>query len=287
MTDQELKGKTVVVTGATAGIGLAAACALAEQGARLIGVGRDPVRCEAAGKVIQQANPNAVVQFLQADLALQSEVRRLATEIGETLTRWGVPGLDVLVNNAGMIASSLQRTSEGIERTLAVNHLAPFLLTHQLLPWLQAARPGRVITTSSESHYRTWINPKRINHPLIYHVLWAYKVSKLENVLFTIEFNRRVTPTRAYAVDPGLVNTEIGLKGTGLLSRWIWEMRRRGGTPAEVPARTIAHLACAEDLTSAPYWYNGAPKQPSRAARSEKAARELWEVSCELCGIEW
>jgi len=287
MSNDVVLGKTVVITGATAGIGLAAACALAEQGVRLIGVGRDLVRCEAARKVILQASPKAVVQFLQADLALQSEVRRLAAEIGETLKRWGTPSLDVLVNNAGMIASSLQRTDEGIERTLAVNHLAPFLLTHQLLPWLQAARQGRVITTSSESHYRTWINPKRINHPLIYHVLWAYKVSKLENVLFTIEFNRRVRPTRAYAVDPGLVNTEIGLKGTGPFSRWIWEMRRRGGTPAEVPAQTIAHLAGAEDLPNAPYWYDGAPKQPSRVARSEKTARELWKVSCELCGIEW
>ncbi|HNT55049.1 MAG TPA: SDR family NAD(P)-dependent oxidoreductase [Anaerolineaceae bacterium] len=287
MADQNIKGKTVVITGATAGIGLAAACALAKQGARIIGVGRDPARCEAARKVIEQANPHAVVQFLRADLALQSAVRQLATAIGKTLTDWEAPGLDLLVNNAGMIASSLQRTPEGIERTLAVNHLAPFLLTHQLLPWLQAASQARVITTSSESHYRTWINPRRINNPLIYHVLWAYKVSKLENVLFTLEFNRRVNPTRAYAVDPGLVNTEIGLKGTGPFSRWIWELRRKGGTPAEVPARTIAYLASAEDLTAAPYWYNGAPKQPSRAARSPKTARELWAVSCQLCGITW
>jgi NAD(P)-dependent dehydrogenase (short-subunit alcohol dehydrogenase family) len=173
---------------------------------------------------------------------------------------------------------------------LAVNHLAPFLLTNELLSLLLAAPDGRVITVSSDSHYRTWIDLNRLNSPLPYIGLWAYKVSKLANVLFTLELNRRLTGStvRAFAVDPGLVNTGIAEKGGPGLSRLVWRFRRSSGTPPEVPARTILYLAGAPipKENAAFYWRDLEPVLPSRQARDGRMAQALWELSSRMVHLE-
>jgi retinol dehydrogenase 12 len=226
-----------------------------------------------------------------ADLSRQMEVRRLAEDIRSVLREWDCISLDVLVNNAGTFSDKMVRTEDGVELVLAVNHLAGFLLTHELLPQIISAPFGRVISISSASHYNTWLNPRRINDPLIYFGLWQYKVSKLANVLFTYELNRRMSATRvrAFAVDPGLINTEIGQKGTCGISNWVWRLRRRKGQPPEVPARTVLFLSNDESLQNARdfYWRDCLPKTPSRLAQRADIARGLWQVSCELCRISW
>lgn len=184
----------------------------------------------------------------------------------------------------------MPRTDEGIYLALAVNHLAGFLLTHELLPLLRAAPFGRVVTVSSASHYRAVFNPRRLNQSLFYNGLWAYKITKLMNVLFTYEINRRESRSslRAFAVDPGLINTQIGLKDRSWITRLIWDIRRRGGRPPQIPAETVLYLCAEESLQTSTdyYWRDKTPKKTSRAAQRARLARELWIASAELCEIE-
>jgi retinol dehydrogenase 12 len=285
---KEANNKAIVVTGATSGIGYQAALDLARAGSMVIGVGRDEQRCREAERLILEQVPAAKVIYLTADLGAQAQVRRMAGEIKETLPTLGFSKLDVLVNNAGLVSDRKVITEDGVELTFAVNHLAPFLLTHLLLPVLDA--PGsRVLTVSSNSHYHTRFNPLTASNPPFFFILWAYKVSKLSNVLFSVEFNRRNQKgfPRAYAIDPGLVNTGIGKKGTSRLVSAVWGSRQSKGESAEVPARTILHLALEIKAgnDSPVYWRDRQPKQPSRAALDEKLACGLWEESCRLCGI--
>lgn len=286
--DESLTNKTALVTGATSGIGYQAALDLARAGARVIGTGRDTSRCQRARDAILQAVPNARVEFCCADFSSLRQVRDLAKRVNQSLA--GENGkLNLLVNNAGLYSSAKTLTEDGIEMTFAVNHLAPFLLTHLLLPALELSHDGRVLTVSSNSHYRVFFRQSHPQNPRVFIGIWAYAVSKLCNVLFSAEFNRRIKAnvTHAWAVDPGLVNTDIGGKDGGFFSGLVWRSRQKMGTHAEVPARTILHLASAplEDIAADLYWLNSHPKAPSRLSRDAELARDLWEQSCRLCGI--
>lgn len=287
LIDSVLQNKVVVITGATAGIGLQAVKDFATRGALVIGVGRSMEKLQTV-----QAEMGARFLPVQADLALQRDVRAAAAKIQTLLAENGLECVDVLVNNAGTFIGRRTLTEDGVERTLAVNHLAPFLLTLILLPYLQNSPDARVLTVSSNSHYHTWLDTAHVHSPWLYHGLWAYKTSKLCNVLFTAEFNRRCgnEHLRAYAVDPGLVNTEIGFKQDDAISRLVWKLRRRKGTLPAVPVRTMLHLASTPrvelDRSGDIYWRDSQPKQPSRAARNTALAKRLWERSLVLCGLD-
>ncbi len=287
-----LTDKLVVVTGATAGIGWQAALDFARAGARVIGAGRSVERCERAREQILHASPQAKISFVIADLASQAQVRRIAGEILEIADRENGGKLDVLINNAGLSSQKRILTEDGIEQTFAVNHLAVALLTYMLLPALLKTPGSRVLTVSSNSHYKTWFNPAAEKNPTVYFGLWAYKVSKLANVLFTQRFNRMLGGTPpAFAVDPGLVATDIGLKDPSPLARMIWRGRQKIGDAPEKPVKTLLHLAQTEglDCLKDPYWRDCAPKQASRAAWNEDLIERVWQESCRLCGIppEW
>jgi retinol dehydrogenase 12 len=288
MTDSpDLSGKTALVTGATSGIGLQATATLASLGAFVIGVGRSPQRCLQAEASIRAASPQARVRYLLSDLSQMSQVRSLAASVRSELNSNSIPALDLLVNNAGVYSSIYVRTVDGFELTMAVNHFAPFLLTHEMLPLLAGAASGRIITVSSGAHYGATLDMKRLNHPLIYFGLWAYKVSKLANVLFTVELSRRLagTSARAFALDPGLVNTDMGEKAGDWLSAMVWNRRKRGGAAPEVPVRTVVYLASQASLPEAIYWRDCRPKTPSRQAQRADLARQMWELSNQLCGV--
>lgn len=287
---QDLQLLTAVVTGATSGIGQATAAALAARGARVIGVGRSEARCRAAREAILSASPKARISFLIADLASQHAVRQLAADLRSTLHEAGTDRLDVLINSAGTVSSWRDVTEDGYELQFAVNHLAPFLLTLELMPLLEAASSPRVITVSSGSHYRTRMHWEDVMYRRGYRVLKSYKQSKLANVLFTAEFNRRCLETngvRAYAADPGLVNTKIGLKGTHGLARWVWERRSARGRGPEEAAEGIVFLATdpAAGEAEGVYWKDGRPTRPSKQARDKGDAGRLWALSARLCGL--
>lgn len=281
--------KSILVTGATSGIGYQTALDLIREGAFVIGVGRDRLRCKLASNRIRQACPTARVEYLVADLASQKQVRSLAEQAVVLLSEHGYDHLDVLVNNAGLYSSARRMTEDGVELTFAVNHLAPFLLTHLLIPALSRSVDGRVLTVSSNSHYHARVDPAHVHDPRIYIGLWTYGVSKLCNVLFSAEFNRRSdhASLHTWVVDPGLVNTDIALKDGGVLSSLVWRVRQKQGTSPEAPSRTILHLASAplDQIFGDLYWKNSQPQPPSRTALNPDLAYRLWQESCRLTGI--
>jgi NAD(P)-dependent dehydrogenase (short-subunit alcohol dehydrogenase family) len=289
--DKLLSGKTIVVTGATAGIGLATAEILVGEGALVIGVGRSAERCQAARQRLLAAHPEGQAEYCLADLSLLSQVRRLAGEIRALIQARGASALAGLVNNAGTFTYRMTLTAEGFETQWAVNHLAPFLLTHELLPLLQAGPAARVVTVSSGSHYGARLNWDDIQLRRRYNGLRAYGQTKLANVLFTAELNRRLgaqSTVRAFAADPGLVKTDIGLKGNPGLVRWIWARRRAGGISPEESARGVAYLVSEPSIQAASevYWKHGVPKEPNPYALDEDAARRLWAISEKMCGLD-
>jgi len=284
----DLSGKSVVITGATSGIGLAAAHQFVKSGAFVIGVGRSKSRNETARNAIQVAYPGKFVDYLIADLSIQKEVNALANEIPLLLEKHGFSQLDVLINNAGVYLGRKQKTVDDIETTFAVNHLAGFILTNKLLNLLNKSESGRVLSVSSYSHYTTPLTLDRISNPWPYLSLLAYKRSKLCNVLFTYECNRRFDKVLAFAVDPGLVNTSIASKGSNGVSHWVWRKKRENGTSPDVPAQTMLYLAYEPEIDTSKgfYFKDCAPKNPSRKSKSVELAKELWEKSSQLTGLK-
>jgi len=285
----DLTNKSIVVTGASSGIGFEAARALAGRGAFVIGLGRSAERCAKAEQAVLKEYPGATISFVLADLSSQRQVRAAAWKILECCLSTRRNWLDVLINNAGGVASCFIPTEDGYELQFAVNHLAPFLLTHELLPLLKAAPSARVITVSSASHRSMRIFWKDVMMRKFYNTLLAYKQSKLANVLFCYELNRRLKDTNicAYAVDPGLVNTAIGQKGTTGIVNWLWKIRRSGGVDPKEGSATVVFLASNPSVEGKRdgYWKNCRSISPSRYAQREDMAARLWELSEHLCGI--
>ena len=280
------KGKTVVVTGATSGIGRATAVGLARLDSRLILVGRDAGRAEETVAEIRAATGRADVEMLRGDFARQAEVRRVA---GEILAR--TDAIHVLVNNAGVTMLKRTTTPDGFETTFAVNHLAYFLLTGLLLPRLLAAAPGaRVVNVASDAHRWGALDFDDLQNERAYKGLKVYGQSKTANLLFTRELARRLegSGVAANAVHPGAVATRLG-RGSGpafdLLQRAIALFMKS----PERGAETSLHVATAPELegVSGRYFADRREKQPQPHAADPALARRLWDVSEELTGLRY
>jgi NAD(P)-dependent dehydrogenase (short-subunit alcohol dehydrogenase family) len=289
---KDMSGTVCVVTGANSGIGKATATELARLGARVVMVCRDERRGRDAQAEIQAAaelaHPSRAdsVDLEIADLSVQEEVYHL----GETL-RADYDRLDVLVNNAGVFLESRQETVDGVEATFAINHLAPFLLTHLVLPRIQetAGRAGeaRIVTVSSEAHRGTSIDFDDLNAETSYNGLHAYAQSKLANILFTHELARRLENegVLANAVHPGVVNTNIW-RGPGWVARiarlfsWLYKRPEEG-------ARSVVYLAASPEVAgiTGQYFKETEVVNPSPEAYDEKAEARLWKVSREMTGL--
>ena len=269
-----MRAKTVVITGASSGIGAAAARALAAMGARVAVVGRDELRTRAVAK-----SCGGDARAFVADFSSLASVAHLAAELADTY-----PAIDVLANNAGFIAARDESTVDGIESTFAVNHVAPFLLTNLLDSSLRAAPAARVITTSSMAHSMgQW---SRIFDPNTRFSSWpAYGDSKLANIAFTTEFTRRMAGTNVIAncFHPGVVRSGFG-RDKGLLALLSRSVGRLVLISPEKGAATLVHLAsdAAAGAITGKYWVKRKVAQPSPAARDEVAAGRLWEMTEDL-----
>ncbi|WP_159437447.1 SDR family oxidoreductase [Hymenobacter daecheongensis] len=282
-----MHGKTVLLTGASGGIGFVTARELARRGARMVLVCRDAGRAEAARGAILAEVPEANVDLLLCDLSLISNVRDLAAEVGRRYEK-----LDVLINNAGVMPGPLTITREGHELSWATNHLAVFALTNLLLPQLEAAGQGRVVTVASDGHWLGEIEPSQAarNDPEKYSAFAAYCDSKLANILFTNELAHRLdlTSITANCLHPGIVDTGLMAPGrTGLL-KMAWSLGKPFMISPERGAQTSIFLASAPEVAhvSGRYFKHSKPARllSSRAQNRAEASR-LWRISAEETGI--
>lgn len=278
-----MAGRTVLVTGGTGGIGLATAVGLAEMGARVAITGRDPERAETAARRIGAAGASEVEVFL-ADLSSQAAARRLAQEV---LAKLSV--IDVLVNNVGGYWRSRHVTADGLERTYALNHLAPFLLTALLLERLKESASARVVTVSSNMHAVGKMDFDDLQGERSYSGGRAYNQSKLANLLFTYELARRLegTSVTANALHPGVVSTSFGAEDPARLQHLLLPVMRPFMKSAGRGAATSIHVASSPELrtVSGQYFFKSRPKESSKRSRDTTAAGRLWQSSADLVGI--
>jgi retinol dehydrogenase 14 len=278
-----MAGRTVLVTGATGGIGRATALGLAALGAHLAITGRDRGSTQGAAGELRAAGGGQAEVFV-ADLSSQSQVRRLAEEALQRLSR-----IDVLVNNVGGHWNTRHVTADGLERTFALNHLAPFLLTNLLLDRLQQSAPARVVTVSSNAHAQGRIDFDDLQGERSYSGARAYSQSKLANVLFTYELARRLpaTSVTANALHPGVTRTSFGAEDPGGVQRLLVPLMRPFMKAPAQGAATSIHLASAPDLeqVTGRYFANSKPKRSSKRSYDEAAAARLWRVSADLVGL--
>jgi NAD(P)-dependent dehydrogenase (short-subunit alcohol dehydrogenase family) len=279
----DMTRKVCLVTGATSGIGWETARALAAQGATVALVGREAGRLQNAIDRIRARIPDARLESYVADLSAQEQVRRLAQEFQSRHDR-----LDALINDAGAVFPTRRESVDGIEMTLALNHLAPFLLTNLLLDTLKASAPSRIVTVSSGAHQGAKVNFDDLQLTHGYGMWRAYGRSKLMNLLFTRELARRLAGrgVTANALHPGFVASNFG-KSEGPLWASAFTVMRPFMISAEKGAQTAIYLASSPKVEDASGWYyvDCHPVTPSAAARDEAAARRLWEVSEQLTGL--
>jgi NAD(P)-dependent dehydrogenase (short-subunit alcohol dehydrogenase family) len=278
--ENRMDGKTVVITGATSGIGEVAALRLAAMGARIVVVARDRARGRATLAKLDAAAPGRGHAAYYGDFLSLAEVERVGAEIAAA-----EPRVDVLVNNAGAIFSRRAVTADGLERTFALNHMAYFVLTQVLTDRLVAGAPARVINTASNAHRKGRLHLADLQLAKSYSPSLAYGTSKLANILFTRELARRLVGrgVTANSFSPGFVATRFGNQAGGLAAVYLRVAKLFAGTQ-EQGAETLVWLASSPDVaaTSGEYFYRGRRGTLTQDAQDDVLARRLWSVSEEI-----
>lgn len=280
----DLAGKTILITGATSGIGLEASVTLAERGATVVMVGRDPAKSDAALAEVKRRSGSSSVSMLRCDFGSQADIRRLAAAFRAQHAR-----LDVLVNNAGTVNERRELTVDGIEQTFAVNHLGYFLLTSLLLDLVEKSAPARIVNVSSIGHRQGDLDFDNLQFEHGgYAIMKAYRRSKLGNVLFTRELARRLAgkAVTVTAMHPGGIASNIWTKAPAwsqpilALAKLFMESSKTGGD-------RIVFLATSpevEGVTGA-YFEKNRKVAPARLAEDDLLAKRLWDVSAKLVGL--
>jgi NAD(P)-dependent dehydrogenase (short-subunit alcohol dehydrogenase family) len=292
---EDMKGKVVVITGATSGIGLVAAEKLAGMGARIVQVARDRQRGEAAMARLGQIAPGIAHTIYYADLSRLREMKHVASEIAQA-----EPRIDVLINNAGAMFGTRELTEDGLERTFALNHLSYFVMTQGLEKRLANSAPARVVNTASDAHTSGSVDFDDLQSKKAYRfnfVDWmryggpAFKVyarSKLMNILYTRELARQLAGTgvTANSLHPGFVSTRFGDQTGGLISFGIGIAKRFALTP-EQGAETLVYLASSPDVATVTgeYFHKCRPATPSHEAQDDAKARRLWLETTNIAQI--
>jgi NAD(P)-dependent dehydrogenase (short-subunit alcohol dehydrogenase family) len=291
-----MRGKVVVITGATSGIGQVAAEKLAGMGARIVQVARDKARGDAALARLCDLGPGVAHSIHYADLSRLPAMKQVAAEIAAA-----EPRIDVLVNNAGAMFGSRHVTADGLELTFALNHMAYFVLTQGLRERLLASAPARVVSTSSDAHKGAKLDFDDLQSEKAYSGslretlryggpgFKVYGRSKLANILFTRELARRLAGSgvTANCLHPGFVATRFGDQSGGMLSFGTRVAKKFALTP-EDGAKTIVYLASSPEVASISggYFHLCRPATPTQEAQDDNAARRLWMETTRLAGLQ-
>ncbi len=281
--DHSMRDKVCLITGSTSGIGQETALGLARMGATVVMVGRDPARGAAARAAVVAGSGNENVTLLVANLASQQSVRDLAAEFQSRFDR-----LDVLVNNAGQMRAHRETTVDGLEYTFALNHLAPFLLTNLLRDRLTQSAPARVVTVSSMAHGSGKIHWDDLQFARRFSMMGSYAQSKLANVMFTYELDRRLAGTgvTANCLHPGVVASRFGQTDGGFIAFGM-----RVISPVLISsakgARTSIYLASSPEVAgvTGQYFVKCKPVRSTKESYDIAACQRLWEISERLTGL--
>lgn len=280
-----MQGKTIVITGATSGIGEVAALRLAAMGARIVLVARSPSRGEATLAELEKLAPGRGHKAHYADLSRIADMKKVATEIAAS-----EPRIDVLINNAGALFTSRRLTADGLEYTFATNHMAYFVMTAILRERLIGSAPARIVNTASDAHQAGRLDLDDLQSEKNFLGFRAYGTSKLCNILFTRELARRLkgTGVTANCLHPGFVASRFGDESGGALAPLIRVAKLFAISP-ENGAETIVTLASSPQVaqTSGGYFVKSKQATPSTAARNDRLAQALWEKTEALAGIAW
>src|SRR5262245_54528679 len=279
-----MEGKTCVITGATSGIGRAAAEALAAMGARIVMLARDKQRGEAMLSKLRDRFPRAKHSIYYADLLRLAEVKRVAAEIAAA-----EPRIDVLLNNAGAMFAWRKITPDGFERTFALNHVAPFVLTYGLRERLFAAAPARVVNTAGALHHLARLHLDDLKLERNYTAFYAYAHAKLCCVLFTRELARRWAGrlVTANCVHPGEVATNFGERAGGLIP-FVFAIIHLFGSSPERGASRIVRLASSREFAAITgrYFYKDQLARPNPQAEDDENAERLWDATIKSTAIQ-
>ena len=282
-----MKGKVVLITGSSSGIGLETAKELARLGAEIILVARSEDKLKAAVETIKAATGNDKLKYYMADFSSQKSIRAVAEKIKKDYTK-----LDVLLNNAGGVFPDFTLSEDRLEMTIATNHFAYFLLTNLLLDLLKKAESARIVNVSSDSHYRGKIDYESFKKDKDYFILKAYGQSKLANVLFTAELVERLKGTRitANSLHPGsMVRTGIGDKNMPRYVKIVWGLASKlVGMSIEDGAKTSVYLASSSAVNgvTGKYFNKCKVQEESKLAKDRQLAQELWRRSEEMCPLK-
>jgi NAD(P)-dependent dehydrogenase (short-subunit alcohol dehydrogenase family) len=278
-SDDTMRGKVAMVTGANSGMGKEIALALAGKGANVVMVCRDPDRGESARAEVQQTTGNSAVELLVADLSSQQSIRNLVREFATRHDK-----LNVLVNNAGVLLPKRLETVDGVETVFATNHLGPFLLTNLLLPVLTAGAPSRIVTVSSSVEGMGKIDFDDLQSAKSYNESGSYNASKLANVLFTYELARRLegTGVTANAVEPGFVKTNLKVP----FPFSIFSFMRGSAVDGAQPTVFLASSPEVEGVSGKFFSHKGVATKSSKTSNDVDVARRLWESSAKLTHLD-
>lgn len=280
-----IQGKTILITGATSGIGLATARALAGQGAHLILAARSEAKLKEASQDITSTTGQKNISYYTADLSSQKSIRAMAAKVKADHS-----SLDVLINNAGGVFPDFALTDDGLEMTIATNHFSQFLLTSLLLDLIKNSEYARIVNVSSDSHYNGKIDFESFKKDKGYFIIKAYAQSKLANVLFTQELAARLAGTQvtANSLHPGFVKTNIGNKDTTWYASAVWSLITAiGAISVEKGAATSVYLASSEEVrgVTGKYFNKCKEQKPGKQTFDQALQKELWRVSEELCPL--
>ena len=282
--NDNIQGKVCMVTGATRGIGFETALGMAELGAEVILVGHNQERGEKAREKINRYAGRDATVFFRADLSSMEAIDRLAQEVKARYDR-----LDVLVNNAGAMFMQRKESADGYEMTFALNHLNYFRTTLLLLDLLRKSDAARIVVVSSNSHRNARLNFDDLQLENGYGPLDAYGKSKLANLLFTYELDRRLSGSgiTVNALHPGFVGTNFGMQ-TWYMRPFMWGMHLLFGRSPEEGAETPIYLAASPEVegVSGRYFIDKKQVESSEVSYNRQDAERLWEISKKLCGLE-